>query len=152
MREEIRFEERTITDEIVTYIADDGKEFDNKKDCKDYERNCKLKDLEAKFDAMIIEEYSDIAPITLVDDFYDKGYSWVNLKSDEDYNLIMDYYSVLYPRLNFDYMCEPETYPALVCIVETDDYIETFYFDDIMASTRAYFKQFNIDVEFNKKN
>lgn len=149
MRKETRKEERVVTSNYTVYIADDGKEFDDERKCKEYEKKCKLRVIEPKFEAMKIKELNGIAPLTENEEFPERDFWWFNLNTEEDYDLIVNYYDAL--NYDLDYMGEPDTYPTTVCVMESDSYVETVYLNDIMTMTKWFFGKFGYKVDIKKK-
>ena len=151
MKVETRTEERLVTTEYKVFVAIDGKEFDSEKSCKKYEKELEVKRLEPMFEKLKIKELDGIHPITLWDsEWPEKDYWWCLLKSADDYKTVVDYYDAL--NISTEYISEPSKYPMMLCIAEEDDYIDTYDMDHLMAATKAFYKKFNINVNFKEEN
>lgn len=76
MKKEIKTSQRIVTDTITVYIADDGKEFDNKIACENYEKDLKENELEMQISPFKIEKLDGVLPITNAGDWRDVDASW----------------------------------------------------------------------------
>lgn len=149
MKKETRKEERIVVSNHEVYIANDGKEFDNRDECMKYEQELKLSEIEPAFEAMKIAELNGLAPITEDTEFPERDFWWFNLTSEDDYQLIERYYDAC--NIDTEYMTEPDIYPAMVCIMESDDYVEMRYLGSIIMETEWFFKRLGYTVELTKE-
>lgn len=148
MKQEIREEQRVITDRHVVYIAEDGKEFDNIRLCKKYEEEIEREKRLDKLSKFIVSELSEQIPINAdasFSEFY--YYTWLKANNKEEKeeleNLLEDRFS------------DPEQFPMYICY-ETENEFEGLAsywcctIEESMDVTKAYFKKFGIDVEFKR--
>lgn len=149
MKTETRKEEHVIVNERTVYIADDGKEFNSEEECILHETGYEKDYLESKFEAMKIKEFDGIAPLNVDSDWPERDFWWFNLKNKDDYDLIVNYYKTT--RLEVDWMREPSTYPALVCMMESYDYVDTMYFDSIIKKTKLFFEHLGYTINIVKE-
>lgn len=149
MQKEKRTEERVVVDNYTVYIADDGTEFDNEKDCIEYEKECIVNSIEPGIEAMKIKRLDGIAPINVDEEFPERDFYWFNIKNADDFDNLIKYYKMR--SYDTDYLYMPSEYPALVCLMEGDDYVETMYFDDIIYNTKWFFNTLGYTVEIKKE-
>lgn len=147
MREEKRTEERIVTSTRTIYIADDGKEFDSKTICEEYEREVKEEAAEKIIEKLRINELNGLLPLTNNDEWRDCDVSWFKLNDDSDFGMIYNYYDL---RKATEYFYEPKSYPNIMCVVEYDCYADIYYIDDIIETTKDFYKDFGFDVTISK--
>jgi hypothetical protein len=82
-------EKKVIEQVITTYISDDGKVFSNEKQCKDYEKSLKSKELEERLN--LIKQTNCVPPHA----DSDHNYVWFYITNKEDINTIENYYNGL---------------------------------------------------------
>ena len=143
MREEIRKEERVVVNEYKKYIAEDGKEFDTKRECQNYELDLAIEKAEEKTKQFIIDV--DITPLTLYDDFRECDTKWYKVNSIDDLETVKEYYSL---KSGDEYGYNVYSFPAIVCIADYDDYYDVYTLENIMKQTEGFFDKFNIKINF----
>lgn len=111
---------KTITKTITKYVADDNTEWDNEKDCRNHENECAA--TKKLIDKLEIEELHDIMP-PLHDVCEDADFIWYNIKNNDDYELISQYY-----KKQHDVTIEVDSLPAIICVEHLDG-------DDVWAYT-----------------
>ena len=137
MRKETR-KERIVVDTYQVYIAVDGKEFDNEKECLEHEKNLRLEELEEEVKKFAISQYEGIPPIYREEDHYNASYYWYVIKNEETYSILREYYE-LEEGSDMDYFSEPDAYPAVVCVEVSYDWCETHYLKRMINFAKSYF-------------
>lgn len=128
-----------VTD--VKFVADDGTEFVGEgaeKDCRDYERTCDKKKVEAAYkrlDAVNVK-MPFIEPFWSGCSFYK-----IILNSKNDFIAMMDYFDVVCYVCD-NYIDEPSGYPYTMCIASTDDWVEE-YKGDLKADLQKALEQWS---------
>lgn len=148
MREEIRKEERTIVDEFSIYIAEDGKEFESKRECEKYEKQLLV-------EKYLDRELNDLIPIHYDSSFSDyNSYRWFKVNNKEEFDDLDEALS----DNGYYYLHEVKTYPNYICLESEDDYElngwntdYNYNLDESMEIAKAYFDLFGIEVEFKRK-
>ena len=148
MKKEIKTSQRIVTDTFTVYIADDGKEFDNKIACENYEKDLKQNELEMKISHFKIDKLDGVLPINNAGEWRDVDASWYNVNREEDFNLIYEYYSLC---SNGDYFNKPDSFPAIMCVVDDGNYADVYYLDDIINEVKSFFNIFNMNVTITDK-
>lgn len=144
---EIRTEKRIVEQLINTYIAFDGKEFDTKVDCENYEREIESKKIRTEAEKFEIKELNDTYPLDV-----DGGeimenhcYKWYRVNNAEELNTV-----AIFHNANIG---EFETYPQTIC-VEYDYYYDEFVWlyslSDMKKGTIEFWKKHGFDVEFKE--
>lgn len=117
---EIR-ETKLVEQTTVRFIACDGKEFDNEKECVSYERRLDKEKLE--------KEYKKLHPVSLslpLIDYAGTCYAdLITVNSEEDFDTIVDYYQSLSSYMD-TYGLEddrPTEYPKQMIIVSGEDWV-----------------------------
>lgn len=148
MKQEIREEQRVITDRHVVYIAEDGKEFDDIRLCKKYEEEIEREKRLNKLSKFIVSELSEQIPINADASFSEYCYyTWFKVNNEKELaeleHILDDGFDV------------PEQFPMYICY-ETENEFEglasdwCYTIEESMDVTKAYFKKFGIDVEFKR--
>lgn len=104
---------KTITKTITKYVADDNTEWDNEEDCRNHENECAA--TKKLIDKLEIEELHNIMP-PLHDVCEDADFIWYNIKNNDDYELISQYY-----KKQYDTTIEVYSLPAIICVEHLDD-------------------------------
>ena len=144
---EIRTEKRMVEQLINTYIAEDGKEFDTRADCENYERELEDAKLRAGAEKFEIKELEDTYPLD-VDAQYindNHGFKWYRVNNKEEFNAVDKMYG--------GEVIEPKSYPETIC-VEYDDYYDsdawTYLLSDMKRATSIFWERHGFDVEFKE--
>lgn len=148
MRTETRTEQRVVTDTRTIYIADDGKEFESKTMCEEHERALKVAEYEKLISGLQIDDLNGVLPITNSDEWRDCDAQWYNVKDKNDYNTIYEYYELC---SNIDYFYEPKSYPAIMGVLDYDDYADVYYIDNIIEQVKLFFNEFYMDVNIKER-
>lgn len=143
--------EKIITIEKHVYVAEDGTEFYDEVQCKQYEKRLQQKQEEEKAlkkaKELEITELDEVMPLD------DNGYpndnwyfKWYKLNSVEDFQIIEKAYNESFSK--------PEEYPVIMC-VESEALYEggsayNYLLPDIMRDTKLFFDKFGYDVKFKK--
>ncbi|NLZ54221.1 MAG: hypothetical protein GX892_13960 [Thermoanaerobacteraceae bacterium] len=139
---------KTITKEVVFYVASDGKEFENKLDCQDYEFEMEYerKVREAnhlKYDANKFDWPS------MADPHSDHEYLWFRVENKKDLTTFCNSYEGYNLRLrNVDLVEGHVTYPDYICLV---DYPNGggdpawFTLSEMLEQAKAFLSQFQLD-------
>lgn len=144
---EIRTEKRMVEQLINTYIAEDGKEFDTKVDCENYEREIEDARLRAGAEKFEIKELEDTYPLDTDGQEIQENhcYKWYRVNNAEELNTVADLY-------NADFG-EFKTYPQTIC-VEYEYYHDEFRWiyslSDMKQNTVEFWKKHGFDVEFKE--
>lgn len=117
---EIR-ETKLVEQTTVRFIACDGKEFTDEKECASYERRLDKDKLE--------KEYKKLHPIELslpLIDYASTCYAeLINVKSEEDFDIIVDYYKSLSSWMDTCNLTDskPTEYPKQMIIVSGEEWV-----------------------------
>lgn len=125
----------------VKFVADDGKEFvgeNAERDCKDYERTCDKKKVEAAFERVDFIELE----MPFINWFSDEqGFYKAILNSKSDFVAMMDYFNVVWNVWDND-INEPTAYPYTMIVSYSCECV-CEYKRDIKAELEEALKQFN---------
>ncbi len=148
MRTETKTEQRVITDTYTVYISDNGKVFETKKACEEYEKTLKVAEYKRRIDKLKINNLDDILPITLNgEDWREYNTRWYNVKDKNDYDAIYNYYTLS----SYMYYLEPESYPTVIGIVENYDFVDVYSIDSIIDQVKCFFSKLNMSVNIKEK-
>ena len=119
-------ETKLVEQKIEKWFADDGKEFDNEKDCVVYERR--------KNEDMVIKNFKKLKPkfleIPILDWYYgsDAEVVSVNLKDEFDFIAVEDYFSIKSSYMDMSSLIEkkPTSYPANILIVSGYEWVDAW--------------------------
>ena len=107
------------------WIANDGKEFDNEKDCVVYERR--------KHEDKVIKEFKKLKPqfldIPLIDWFScDTEIVSVNLKDESDFFAVEDYFAIKSSYMDLCGLVEkkPTVYPCNILIISGYEWVDIY--------------------------
>lgn len=146
---EIRTEKKLV--EIIqttnTYIAIDGKEFDNKIDCENYEKELESAKLRAEAEVFELKELEDTYPLDAEGGEVPEGhcYKWYKVNNTEELNKVANLY-------NADFG-EFKTYPQTICVEYDyyyDEYRWIYTLSDMQRQTIGFWKKHGFDVEFKE--
>ena len=134
---EKRIKIKLVEKEEEVFIAEDGKEFDNEKDCIDYEKEIKRSNIAGYVASLEIEEAHDMIPIG-----NDGGcstcsiYTWYRVNTEKDLKAIEEYYDQVITRVKL---------PTIIAI-EEGDWTDFYYYDieDIKEMVREFFDTLDI--------
>lgn len=84
MRIETKTEERTIVVDKTTYIADDGRIFDDRRSCEQYEEQRHFQDLLSRFYSMVALDLPELPALCANMLYDDLDECWVRIETDED--------------------------------------------------------------------
>lgn len=144
---EIRMEKRMVEKIINTYVAGDGKEFDNKFDCENYEKELENSRIRAEAEAFEIKEINDVFPLDAegTEVCENHCYKWYKVNNAEELNKVANLY-------NAD-LGEFKSYPQTICI-EYDYYYDSFIWvyslSDMRRQTVEFWKKQGFNVEFKE--
>lgn len=128
--------------ETEVYIADDGTEFNDKWECKQYEERQKcikalesIKKYKIKFEGVPLDDDGHWSNLST--------YRWYKVNNEDELNEICEV---------FDDFVSVKEYPAYVCFETSEDnYIGTassITLEEIMEITQEFFERFGMEVEF----
>ena len=140
-----RTEQRVVTETYNIYIADDGKEFDTKKQCEMYEKEQLF--LKKEKSVNMLKLSYDLLPLTLYDDWRECDVDWYRIENETQYNTLKEYYEL--KGSGTEYFSAPESYPATICVTDYEEYAETYYLDTLIEVTKKYFSTFGLNVTIN---
>ena len=128
---------KLVEKEVKIFIAEDGKEFDNKKDCIDYEKEIKRSNIAGYVASLEIEEAYNMIPID-----NDLGcsisstYTWYRVNTEKDLKAIEEYYDQFITCVKL---------PTIIAI-EEGDWTDFYYYDieDIKEMVREFFDTLDI--------
>lgn len=146
---EIRTEKKLVEIMQTTniYIAEDGKEFDNKIDCENYEKELESAKLRAEAEVFELKEIEDVYPLDAQGKEVPENhcYKWYKVNNAEELNSVANLY-------NADFG-EFKTYPQTIC-VEYDYYYDKYKWiytlSDMQRQTIEFWKKHGFDVEFKE--
>lgn len=119
------------------FVAYDGKEFERKIDCLEYEREQKLKSVEH----LKIRELEDVPPINCEEVRDDYTYTWYKVNNKEEFDLLNDCYDGSLSQVN--------SYPEIICVEEDyDGYTWNYYLSDMFKHTEQFWKDLGYTVSF----
>ena len=147
---EIRTEKKLVERDVYTYIAEDGKEFDTKVDCENYEREIEDARLRAGAERFEIKELEDTYPLD-VDGQYisdNHSYKWYKVKNEEELKVVAEVYN------RSDDWNKLKAYPEVIC-VEYDDYWDNdawmYLLSDMKKATDSFWRKHGFEVEFKER-
>lgn len=117
---EIR-ETKLVEQTTVRFIACDGKEFNNEKDCMSYERRLDKDKLKKEYEKL----HPIFLPFPLIDYAGTCSAELITVKSEEDFDTIVDYYKSLSSYMD-TYSLEdsrPTEYPQQMIIVSGEEWV-----------------------------
>lgn len=131
--------------EVIRYVAEDGKEFETKKQCKKYESEKKIITAIKIAEKLRINSLDRVIPLDADGDTEPEySYIWYELKNEKDFNLLYNAYG--------DSIKKPKKYPEIVC-VESIGFGSNKYsycLSDIKEATETFWKRFGYQIDFNK--
>ena len=115
---EIR-ETKLVEQTTVKFIAVDGKEFTNEKECLTHERRLDEGRVKRAFEKLIKEKFS----FDFVNFFMGENNFYIlDLERAEDFYTAEDYFTI---NNKFDiYLTEPNKFPATILVFEHSDYVD----------------------------
>ena len=116
--------QKTVTIDVVVYVASDGKEFNNVRDCEQYEKRLTTDKLKPHFD--------DLRMVVLEDFLHESEEIFlIEVNGESDWNILKAYFEDEYTDVNLDKM--PTAFPAEVVISTTEYgcYREEWNFADV---------------------
>ena len=147
---EIRTEKKLveIMQSINTYIAVDGKEFDNKIDCENYEKELESAKLRAEAEVFELKELEDVYPLDARGGEVPENhcYKWYKVNNTEELNKVANLY-------NADFG-EFKDYPQTICIeydYHYDEYRWIYTLSDMQRQTIEFWEKHGFDVEFKTR-
>lgn len=144
---EIRTEKKLVERVVDIYIAVDGKKFNTKVDCENYERELEDAKLRAEAEKFEIKELEDTYPLDTDGQEIQENhcYKWYKVNNAEELNTVAIFH-------NADFG-EFKTYPQTIC-VEYEYYHDEFRWiyslSDMKQSTVEFWKKHGFDVEFKE--
>ena len=145
---EIKKEKKLVEQEITTYIATDGEEFDTERDCKKHEARLRHKQLIEKAEKLRIKDLDGKFPI---DDnalpYFENYFIWYKVETIEDFKVIENAYD--------NKLEAPEIYPEIICVEtnENEEYegdVYTYTLSDMKASTEFFWSRLGYKVKLEK--
>lgn len=115
---EIR-ETKLVEQTTVKFIAVDGKEFTNEKECLTHERRLDQGRVKRAFEKLIKEKFS----FDFINYFMgDNNFYILDLERREDFYTVEDYFTI---NNYFDIdLTEPEKFPAKIIVFDHSDYVD----------------------------
>lgn len=85
---------------VKTYIAEDGKEFSNERDCKNYETNLQLEKQLEEIKPLLIHK-DDFIPCNGSENYEGHLYRWYKVESQDQLNKVNELYNTGFEAANF---------------------------------------------------
>lgn len=147
MKIEKRTTQRMITDTYMIYVSEDGKEFNNETECKNYEKDLEETKLEKLISTFKIDKLDGVLPVTDNDEWRECDIRWYDVKNENDYKMIYNYYGL---HSDNEYFYVPEFYPAIMCVVDDGHFADVYYMNNIIKQVKHFFNRFNIDISIKQ--
>lgn len=141
-----REETYIIEHKKTIYIASDGKEFNCKEICRNYEKSLVVKNLMKTANDFRIVEMEDWLPICYSPySEYDSTFQWYRVRSNEDVDLLAKIYDETFPY--------PESYPELICVENycSGDEIFSYTGTDMIRSVKSFFESAGYECVITEK-
>lgn len=135
--------------DVFIYIAEDGKEFEDKEECEKYEKKLALDKAKKAIEKLELSTVRSTMPLS--DDGYPSEcnyFHWYKVNSDTDVELLNKVYR--------DEIEEPSFYPEIICVETTEGPsdtifdVYTYYLTNIKNDTINFWKKFGFDVTFEE--
>ena len=144
---EIRTEKKIVEQLINIYVAEDGKEFDNKIDCENYEKELESAKLRAEAEVFELKELEDVYPLDAQGKEVPENhcYKWYKVNNIEELNKVANLY-------NADFG-EFKTYPQTICVEHDyyyDEYKWIYTLSDMQRQTIEFWGKHGFNVEFDE--
>ena len=144
----IKEETKVIEQKVLTFIAEDGIEFETEKECKDYEAKLAMKDLIDEAEKLRINELDDNIPLSndgLVEE--NNVFRWYKLESEADFEILNKAYA--------HDLRKPEHFPEIMCVetVGYEAYMDDAYSYDMTTCksiTESFWKKLGYKVVFEE--
>lgn len=136
-------ERKEVIEKVInTYIAKDGKEFNNERDCLWYERRLEVEESRNEADRFKIESMDNCIPIN-TNDFMSESsyYRWYKVENENDLHLLEKAYEIK--------LTVPKTYPEIICIEEYDTDCYDYYMSNMFEVTKRFWKNLGYEITFN---
>lgn len=121
----------------IKYIAEDGKEFDDEAQCKNYEENIMIERLQ-------IKRLNGVVPLTIIDGEvnFDNKFIWYKVNNKEELNSLKEEYAIEKGDLAIN------IFPEIICIEDDDhDNPPTYTLSDIKRLTKKFWGKMGYDLE-----
>ena len=144
---EVRTEKKLVEQLVNTYIAIDGKEFDNIIDCEDYEKELESAKIRAEAERFEIKELEDTYPLDIDGQEVHENhyYKWYKVTNAKELSAVANLYNTDFGELN---------YPEIIC-VEYDYFYDEFRWMYILSemkkATICFWERHGFDVEFKAR-
>jgi len=125
-----------VTKTETIYVADDGKEFKNLYDCRDYEINKRYENIK-KYE---LESLRSLVPLDYDGMSDESGFVWYKVNNLEEYNEIENAFS----NMEWYHKHSPNSFPATFCIEDYNGWLTMHYLDEIINNTKRYFEKFGL--------
>lgn len=140
---EILKEYRVIRREIEVFQASDGKKFDNREECEEYEK--KLQENSERLNEMCVDELEGMMPCDGDEHYESSDYSWYKVNNTAEVEFLNDYFN-----LNSAYPIEESDVPDIICIEKgSDDDNWAFPLKKSREYVRSLFEELGIHVTFS---
>ena len=152
MKEKIIKKEKTIEVDVAVYISDDGKIFENKKECLEYE----AEQMETVVKELRIDKLNNILPLN-TNGFPNENssYSWYVVKNLKDIENIEKYYQAKDKDIVMPTTIKKNVSVGsaeIICVEDdgwTDVYIYSLF--SIMGEAKEFFDKFGIICAYGFK-
>ena len=144
---QIKTEKRMVEQLINTYIAEDGKEFNTRADCENYEDKLQEQKIKAEAEKLELKEL-DLYPLDIDAQYIssEHSFAWYKVNNAEEYETILKAY-------NMDDYGYIKSYPEVVC-VEYEGYwgrdAWIHLLSEMKTATEYFWKRHGFDVEFKE--
>ncbi len=117
---------KMVEQAVITYLSNDGKEFDTMDKCKQHEEEMN------KINKLLIHEDGYI-PCDGLDSSENYVYSWYKVENEDQLNMINDYYNTDEQAIKF---------PEYVCIIKHEDFYTQDFYHTTLKNCKEYVLNF----------
>lgn len=136
-------ENRTVRQEVEIYQAFDGKKFDKREECEEYEE--KAQKLKTRLHKMRIDELEGMMPCDGDEHYESSDYSWYKVNNADEVEFLNDYYN-----LSYTYTIKESDAPDIICIEKgSDDDNWAYPLKKSREYVKSLFEGLNIQVTFS---
>ena len=124
--------EKVVQQTAMVYIAEDGTEFNNERNCFEYEKKLKEEKTLTELNKILIHE-DDFIPCNGKDNWCNHVYKWYKVESKEQLKLINDFYgsdveAQDYPEyINIELYDDSDRECSGVTLTECKNYVKEFF-------------------------
>lgn len=136
-------EDRTVRQEVEVFQSFDGKKFDKREECEEYEE--KVRKNRKRLSEMCIDELEGMMPCDGDEHYESSDYSWYKVNNAAEVEFLNDYFN-----LNYPYPIEGSDVPDIICIEKgSDDDNWAYPLKKSRDYVRGLFEELGIQVTFS---